>query len=60
MKNESKNACINDQSSCIVSSERIGEEDTAQTPPHAKPLKDTTSEQRKKEASKPIYLVRYE
>jgi len=59
MKRESRNVCINDQSSCIVSSERIGEENTAQIP-HAKPLKDTTSEQRKKEASKPIYLVRYE
>jgi hypothetical protein len=59
MKNESKNACINDQSSCIITSERIGEENTAQIP-HAKRLKDTTSEQRKKEASKPIYLVRYE
>jgi hypothetical protein len=59
MKNESKNACINDQSSCTITSERIGEENPAQIP-HAKPLKDTTSEQRKKEASKPIYLVRYE
>lgn len=59
MKNEPKNASVNDQSSCTIASERIREENTAQIP-HAKSLKETTSEQKKKEASKPIYLVRYE
>jgi hypothetical protein len=59
MKNEQKDAGINDQLSCATVSARIVEENIAQIP-HAKSLKDITAQQKKKEASKPIYLVRYE
>jgi hypothetical protein len=59
MKNELRDAYINDRLPCTTISEQIGEVKITQTP-HAKSLKDITSEERKKEASKPIYLVRYE
>jgi hypothetical protein len=59
MKKKPKDACINDQLSFAEISGRIGEENMAQIP-HAKSLKDTTSEERKKEASRAVYLVRYE
>ena len=59
MKNEQKDASINDQLSCATVSAQIIEENTAQMP-HAKSLKDITAQQKKMEASKPIYLVRYE
>jgi hypothetical protein len=59
MKNELKDASINDQLPSTKISDRIGGENIAQMP-HAKSLKDITSEERKKEASKPIYLLRYE
>jgi|GEM_PF-1836431 len=59
MKNEQKDASINDQLSCATLSAQIVEENIAQMP-HAKSLKDVTAQQKKKEASKPIYLVRYE
>ena len=59
MKNEQKDVSINDQFFCAIISAQIMEEDVAQMP-HTKSLKDITAEQRKNEASKPIYLVRYE
>jgi hypothetical protein len=59
MKSELKDADINVQLSCTTVSAQIMEENIAQMP-HSKSLKDITSEQKKKEASKPIYLVRYE
>jgi hypothetical protein len=59
MKNEQKNAGINIQLSRATASAQIVEENTAQIP-HAKSLKDITAQQKKKEASKPLYLVRYE
>jgi hypothetical protein len=59
MKSELKDASINDQLSCTTVSAQLVEGNIAQMP-HAKSLKDITSEQKKKEASKPIYLVRYE
>jgi hypothetical protein len=59
MKNEQKDASINDQLSCATVSAQIMEENIAQMP-HAKSLKDITAQQKKKDASKPIYLVRYE
>jgi hypothetical protein len=59
MKNELRNAYINDQLPCTTISEQNREEKITQIP-HAKSLKDITSGERKKEASKPIYLVRYE
>jgi hypothetical protein len=59
MKTELRDACINDQLPCTTISLQIGEEKIVRMP-HAKSLKDVTSEERKKEASKPIYLVRYE
>jgi hypothetical protein len=59
MKNEPRSAYINDQLPYITISEQSEREDTPQIP-HAKSLKDIASEDRKKEASKPIYLVRYE
>jgi hypothetical protein len=59
MKKEQKDASINDQLSCAIISAQIVEENITQTP-HAKSLKDMTAQQKKKEASKPIYLVRYE
>jgi hypothetical protein len=59
MKNEQKEASINDQLSCAAISAQIMEENIAQMP-HSKSLKDMTAQQKKNEASKPIYLVRYE
>jgi hypothetical protein len=59
MKSELKDASINDQLSCTTVSAQLVEGNIAQMP-QAKSLKDITSEQKKKEASKPIYLVRYE
>ena len=59
MKNEQKDVSINDQLFCAAISAQIMEEDVAQMP-HTKSLKDITTQQRKREASKPIYLVRYE
>jgi hypothetical protein len=59
MKNKQKNVSINDQLSCATVSAQIAEENIAQMP-LAKSLKDITAQQKKKEASKPIYLVRYE
>lgn len=59
MKNEQKDASINDQLSCATVSAQIVEENIAQMP-QAKSLKDITAQQKKMEASKPIYLVRYE
>jgi hypothetical protein len=59
MKNEQKDASINDQLSCATVSAQIMEQNIAQMP-HAKSLKDITAQQKKKDASKPIYLVRYE
>jgi hypothetical protein len=59
MKNKSKDAKITGQLACAIGSERVEEENLAQTP-HAKSLKEVASEEGKKEASKPIYLIRYE
>jgi hypothetical protein len=59
MKSEFKDASINDQLSCTTVSAQLVEGNIAQMP-HTKSLKNITSEQKKKEASKPIYLVRYE
>jgi hypothetical protein len=59
MKSELKDADINVQLSCTTVSAQLVEGNIAQML-HAKSLKDITPEQRKKEASKPIYLVRYE
>jgi hypothetical protein len=59
MKNEQKDASINDQLSCATVSAQIVEKNIAQMP-HAKSLKDMAAQQKKKDASKPIYLVRYE
>jgi hypothetical protein len=59
MKNELRNAYINDELPSTSISEQNREAKITQTP-HAKPLKHITSEERKEEASKPIYLVRYE
>jgi hypothetical protein len=59
MKNEQKIASINDQLFCAAVSAHIVEENIAQIP-HAKSLKDMTAQQKKMDASKPIYLVRYE
>jgi len=59
MKNEQKDVSVNDQLFCATIPAQTMEEDVAQMP-HAKSLKDITARQRKSEASKPIYLVRYE
>ena len=59
MKKEPKGTSTNDQLPSAAISVRIGEETTVQIP-QSKFLKDITSEQRKKEANKPIYLIRYE
>ena len=59
MKSELKDVGFNDQSSCAIVSSQIREENIAQIP-HITTLKDITAQQRKEEASKPIYLVRYE
>jgi hypothetical protein len=59
MKSELKDASINVQLSCTTVSAQLVEGNIAQML-HAKSLKDIKSEQKKKEASKPIYLVRYE
>jgi hypothetical protein len=59
MKNEQKEVSINDQLSCATVSAHIMEENIAQMP-HSKSLKDMTAQQKKMDASKPIYLVRYE
>jgi hypothetical protein len=59
MKNEQKDASINDQLSCATVSAHVVEQNIAQML-HAKYLKDITAQQKKKDASKPIYLVRYE
>jgi hypothetical protein len=59
MKNGLRDSTINNQLSSTTISEQIGEEKITQII-HAKSLKNITSEERKKEASKPIYLVRYE
>ncbi len=58
MKNELRDAYINNQLPCTTTSEQVEEKLTQA--PHAKSLKAATSEEKKKEASKPIYLVRYE
>jgi hypothetical protein len=59
MRSKQKGASINDQLSCAIVSAQIVEENIAQIP-HAKSLKDITAQQKKKEASEPLYLVRYE
>jgi hypothetical protein len=59
MKTELRDACINDQLPCTTISLQIEEKKISRML-HAKSLKDITSEERKKEANKPIYLVRYE
>ena len=59
MKSELKDVDINVQLSCTAVSAQLIEGNIAQIL-HAKSLKDITAEQKKKEASKPIYLVRYE
>jgi len=59
MKSEFKDASFNDQSSCAAVSSQTMEENIAQMP-HITSLKDITAQQKKMEASKPIYLVRYE
>jgi hypothetical protein len=59
MKNEQKNVSINDELFCATVSAHTMEEDIAQML-HSKSLKDITAQQKKMEASKPIYLVRYE
>jgi hypothetical protein len=59
MKNELRNANIDDQLPyTTISEQNRGEKITRM--PLAKSLKDIISGERKKEASKPIYLVRYE
>lgn len=57
MKNELRDA--NDQSRHTTIAKRIGEEKIIQVA-RAKSFKDITSGERKREASKPIFLVRYE
>jgi hypothetical protein len=59
MKNEQKEVSINDHLSCAAISAQIMEGNIAQMP-HLKSLKDMTAQQKKMDASKPIYLVRYE
>jgi hypothetical protein len=59
MKNEQKNISINDQLPRAIVSAQIMEKNIAQMP-HAKSLKEITAQQKKMEASQPIYLVRYE
>jgi hypothetical protein len=59
MKNEQKEVSINDELSCATVSAHIMEENIAQMP-HSKSLNDMTAQQKKMDASKPIYLVRYE
>jgi len=59
MKSELKDATINDQLSCATVSTQTIEKNVAQIP-HVKSLKDITAQQKKEDASKPIYLVRYE
>jgi hypothetical protein len=59
MKNELREYCIKDPLPCTAISEQIEGEKIIPIS-LAKSLKDITSEERKKEASKPIYLVRYE
>ena len=59
MRSKQKDASINDQLSCAIVSAQIVEENIAQIP-HARSLKDITAQQKKKEASEPLYLVRYE
>ncbi len=58
MKNELRDTYVNYQLPRTTTSGRIDEKVTQAA--HAKALKDTTLEERKKEADKPIYLVRYE
>jgi hypothetical protein len=60
MKNEQKYAKTNDELPGAAASVHIIEEDIVRQILHAKSLKDMTIEQKKKEAGKPIYLVRYE
>jgi len=57
MKNELRD--INVQFSCTAISAQSVDGNIGQIP-HVKSLKDITAQQRKMEASKPIYLVRYE
>jgi hypothetical protein len=58
MKKEQENVSINDQLFSATVSAHIIKENIAQIS-HA-PLKDITAQQKKMEARKPIYLVRYE
>jgi hypothetical protein len=57
MKDEPKVAHTRDHLPAMIAEQ--GEENLAQIL-HARSSKNVTSEQKKKEASKPIYLVRYE
>jgi hypothetical protein len=59
MKNEQKNCSINDQLPCVTVSALVKDENIAQMS-HAKSLKDIAAQQKKKDASEPLYLVRYE
>jgi len=59
MKNELRDSSNNDQLPYAAISRQI-DEDKITRIFHAKSLKDITSEERKKDASKPIYLFRYE
>jgi len=59
MKNELRDACINNQLPFTKIPEQNEREKIIEIS-HSKSLKDITSEERKKEAKKPIYLVRYE
>jgi hypothetical protein len=59
MKDEPKAAHPRDHLPTTTIAEQVGEENLVQIL-HARSSKNVTLEQKKKEASKPIYLVRYE
>ena len=59
MTHEAKDACAHNQLSRTAISEHIEEANLTQTN-YTKFLKDNAIEDRKREASKPIYLLRYE
>lgn len=59
MTRETKDACAHDQLPRTAISEHIEEGNMTQTM-YTKYLKDNAIEDRKRDASKPIYLLRYE
>jgi hypothetical protein len=59
MKSEATDAAVDEQQSFVVVSGQAEKKSSAKAS-RAKSLKQPTFEERKREASKPIYLVRYE